>query len=434
MSTDSWTFPQDLLKKIPPQHYLHVLDNNTNVVRVEIGPQTYRCKDQEAAVYGPTKMIVIPPRHFVIISNPVVKRMTKEEKWEVVCDKFGQAILRHGDQEVRLEQEPFPLYPGEVISERVRPLEVVEPNTALRLQATRDFEDRYAKDSKGRPLMHKAGEEWYFEGPATYIPQPEVRIVNTTKATVVQPGQALRLTTRHNFTDRTDKQRLAGSEWHYSQEGFFLPDIREQILKVEQPTILTDKTALHLRAEHHFVDCFGIERLAGSEWLVTNKMTEAHIPHVFAKVVGTVNITTLGKREWMVIQNPVDESGRPQYGKKLLLKGEKNFFLHPGELFEHSVPQQVYVLTADKALLVQSIKSFTDNSTGTVIARTAGEKWLIFGPKEYWPPLEVKVMRTISAFIQLGSVNLFKPDSFALIVLAIFLALYILWCLVSLVV
>jgi major vault protein len=67
---------------------------------------------------------------------------------KVAFDIYGQAILRHGDQEVRLERDPFPLYPGEILVDKVHPLQVVEINTALRLQALRDFKDRYERDEK----------------------------------------------------------------------------------------------------------------------------------------------------------------------------------------------------------------------------------------------------------------------------------------------
>lgn len=33
--------------RIPPYYYLHVLDQNTNVTRVEIGPKTYIRQDNE---------------------------------------------------------------------------------------------------------------------------------------------------------------------------------------------------------------------------------------------------------------------------------------------------------------------------------------------------------------------------------------------------
>ena len=33
--------------RIPPHHYIHVLDQNTNIARVEIGPRTYIRQDNE---------------------------------------------------------------------------------------------------------------------------------------------------------------------------------------------------------------------------------------------------------------------------------------------------------------------------------------------------------------------------------------------------
>lgn len=33
--------------RIPPHHYIHVLDQNTNIGRVEIGPRTYIRQDNE---------------------------------------------------------------------------------------------------------------------------------------------------------------------------------------------------------------------------------------------------------------------------------------------------------------------------------------------------------------------------------------------------
>lgn len=66
--------------------------------------------------------------------------------------------LRHADQEVRLAQDPFPLYPGEVLKQVVTQLKVVHANTALRLRAVLDCEE---EDGTKRV----AGDEWLFEGP-----------------------------------------------------------------------------------------------------------------------------------------------------------------------------------------------------------------------------------------------------------------------------
>jgi len=402
---------------------LHILDNNTNVVRVEVGPQTYRCKDQETAVYGPTKMIFIPPRHYVIIANPVMV----DQRGKVVFDNYNQAVLRHGDQEVRLEREPFPLFPGEILVEKVYPLQVIEINSALRLQAIRDFKDRY--DEEGQSKYRTAGSEWLIEGPKTYTPQPEVKVINSVVATLIEPETALRLTTSVDFRDRTGTFRIAGSQWHYNKEGVFIPEVNERILSVDKAYILTDKVSLHLRAQHRFTDAYGNIRPAGTEWLITSDITTSHIPHVLETVVGTVPITTVNKREWVVIQNPV-ENGRPQYGKKKILRAENgNFFLQPGEKLVST--NSVQVLTADKALLLQAVKPFDEMTELGTIHRKAGEQWILPGPREYWPPLEVKVKETLPAILQLGSTSIFRLDTILYGVFGILVTLYIFWKLIS---
>jgi len=390
------------------------------------GPQTYRCKDQETAVYGPTKMIVIPPHHYIAIANPVMV----DERGNVVFDKYGQAILRHGDQEIRLEREPFPLYPGESIIENVKPLEVIEINSALRLQATRDFIDRYAKDDKDRPISRTAGSEWLFEGPNTYVPQPEVKVLNAVKATLIKPEQALRLTTSVDYKDRTGTLHTAGSEWHFSEEGVFLPSVYERVLAVDKPYILTDKLALHLKAQHRFTDAYGIVRPAGSEWLITNKITTSHIPHVFETVVGTVAVTTVPRNDYVIIQNHV-ENGKPQYGKKIIRRGEQNFFLQPGEKILQT--KSVSVLTADRALLLQAVKPFKESTVLGTVHRKAGEIWMLEGPTAYWPPLEVKVLQqNIPPALQIGTFYIFRQENIIWGAIVFLLTAYILWKIISL--
>lgn len=45
-------------------------------------------------VFGPEKMITIPPRHYCIIENPAVK----DDNGKPVVDENGQIKLRHADQ------------------------------------------------------------------------------------------------------------------------------------------------------------------------------------------------------------------------------------------------------------------------------------------------------------------------------------------------
>jgi major vault protein len=114
MSSKNSSSQQSPLYRIPPNHYIHVLDQTTNITRLEIGPKTFLQQGQEIIVIGPEKMISLSPRHYCIIENPVVIN----QDGQVQFDKNGQAKLFHGSLDVRLDkdyQEPFPLYPGEVL-------------------------------------------------------------------------------------------------------------------------------------------------------------------------------------------------------------------------------------------------------------------------------------------------------------------------------
>ncbi len=64
-----------------------------------------------SVIFGPEKMIVVPPNHYCVIENPVIKNTDGN----VVYDKEGQAKLLFADFELRFARSPFPLYPGEIL-------------------------------------------------------------------------------------------------------------------------------------------------------------------------------------------------------------------------------------------------------------------------------------------------------------------------------
>ena len=72
-----------------------------------------------------------------------------------------------------------------------------------------------------------------------------------------------------------------------------------------------------------------------------------------------VNITTLSNRQYCVILDPCGPDGKPQLGQKKLIKGEKSFFLMPGETLEKGI-QNVYVLGEDEGLILKAIEAFVD--------------------------------------------------------------------------
>jgi len=352
--------------------YCHIQDSNQNVTFVEVGPKTFTVLDHHTVVLAPTPMIIVPPRHYCIIANPVVRN----KEGEVVRDKDGQYKLRHGDEEVRHAGEPFPLYPGESLVGKVSPLQVVAPNTALKLRALRD-----CKDDAGAP--HQAGDEWLFKGPGTYVPRVEQQVVEIVRATVIGPNQALRLRAKKEFDDKK-----TGEEWLVRAAGAYMPSVNEEIVATVAAVILTDKKALQLRAQRTFTDHYGQPRKAGEEWLVTKALAEFHIPDVYETVVGEVPITTLTSRQYAVVLDPVDaKTGKPALGMRELRKGQQSFFLLPGERLEAGI-QNVHVLDSAEALLLRAREQFPDGKE----VRAPGDRWMIYGPCDYVPPVSVEIV------------------------------------------
>jgi len=373
--------------RLKPNQYIHILDNNTNVTRLLVGPCTFTRKDHEKVLSNPKNCVNVPPRHYCRIKNPVVR----DADGQPTIDENGQVILRIGDEEIRFEQEPFPLYPGELLIEdesgnMITKLQVVEKNCALRLQATRDFE--------ADGVRRKAGDEWLFAGPGTYIPRVDVDVIEPIKSQVILPNEALRLRARQQFTDENGVVRNVGEEWLVIKDGAYLPRVQEEVVTKIKAKVLTEKTALHLRATRTFTDVFGRERKAGSEWLVTFKDASTHIPNVYEEVVGEVPLTTLTNRQYCVVLNPVDpQTLKPRLGAKEVRKGEASFFLHPGEKLAAG-RQDVEILNAEEALLLRAEEAFDDIDPATKqpIKRLPGNKWMIHGPCEYVPPVQLQVL------------------------------------------
>ncbi|TFJ96179.1 barH-like 1 homeobox protein [Platysternon megacephalum] len=329
---------EESIIRIPPHHYIHVLDQNSNVTRVEVGPQTYIRQDNERVVFPPAKMVMVPPRHYCAVLNPVVRAPGAG----VQFDASGQALLRHADLEIRLSQPPFPLYPGEEIQQGITALQVVLPDTALHLKALLDFEDDQGE-------KYVAGDEFLFEGPGTYIPRTEVEVVEIIQATVIRHNQAIRLRARKECTDREGTRRVTGEEWLVKRVGAYLPGVFEEVVDIVDAFVLTEKRALHLRATKTFREPQDRVRRTGEEWLVTLAQSEAYIADVYEEVVGIVDITTLSSRQYCVVCDPVGPSGKPQLGQEKVIKvraviGHTYMLTEDEELWEKELPPNVEAL------------------------------------------------------------------------------------------
>ncbi|KAL7061312.1 hypothetical protein AAHC03_010076 [Spirometra sp. Aus1] len=321
-------------------------------------------------------MITITPKEYCIISNPV----KKDENGNVIMDEYGQASLAYGDEEYRFAQSPFPLYPGEELLKEVTPLTVLSQNKALLLSALVDFKSEDGVD-------RVAGELWLFEGPGIYKPRKEVQVLSTRTAEMISPNTALLLRALMDFTGKDGQKRVYGEEWLVKSVGAYMIGAYEERVKTLEAYHLDEKHALHVRAKRTHVDDFGKRRRHGEEWLITHLDAESHIPSVNEEVVRVVSPIVLASNNYCVICDPVDDKGVPRIGKRMLVRGEKSFFLMPGETLDDGI-KNVYVLGQNEGIILRAMESFQDGNT----ARTAGEEWMLTGPLEYVPPIEVEVV------------------------------------------
>lgn len=369
--------------RIPPFYYIHILDKNTNVTRLIVGPQTFIRLDHEYIVTGdlPLKMIVLRPRTYCQIRNPVILN----EKKELTVDKFGQINVLFGEIEYRFFEtysDPFPLFPREELLVPPSPLPIVNELSALKIEAIRNF-----RDSNGNERI--VGEQWLHIGPSTYYPRKEEVIVNNVSAEVIQDQFALKLKAKIELVDRKNIKRKEGEEWLVREKGAYLPGVYEEVVTMVDPIILTDDFALHLRATENFQDAYGIKRKAGEEWLIKNDITSFHIPDIYEELVNTVDLTVLNANQYCVIYNPVDpKTKKNKYGTYELRTGECTFFLQPEEQLVDGIKDS-YLLEENQALLLTAQQKIDSHEPG--------EKWLVKGPCKYIPPIEVKVLEKRSA-------------------------------------
>lgn len=366
--------------KIPPFHYIHVLDKNSNVTRLEIGPQTFIRQDHENVSTGekPIKMVILQPRTYCEITNPVLRN----SKGDLILDKHGQVTVKFGETEYRFFQkypEPFPLYPKEELSLAPKALLIVKELSAIKLEAIRNFVDE-------KKVEINAGDEWLIEGPCTYYPRIEEKIVAKIDSQVISEGQALRLRAKQMLVDKAGTKRKAGEEWLVRTPGSYLPGIFEEVVELQRPFVINDSRAIHLRALQNFVDTYGKERKAGEEWLITSKDTSHHVLDIYEEFVKIVNITVLTPNQFAIVLNPLDaKTGKNRLGAKELRKGESFFFLQPGEELEGGI-HEVFLLEENEALLLRAKEAVEDHKPG--------DRWMVHGPCKYIPPIEVEVVET----------------------------------------
>jgi major vault protein len=141
-------------------------------------------------------------------------------------------------------------------------------------------------------------------------------------------------------------------------------------------------------------------------------------------IIVVLRLTIFLRSVRRIVVDPIGEDGKPQLGARKLVKGPTKFFLKPGESLEGNTVHDVYVLSAEEALYVRAREGFVDEGGKK---RFAGDRWFVYGPREYWPSLEVDVVKSVPAFLKIEPLGLyyFQPVLFAIIAFLVLLGLYI---------
>ncbi|GFO34278.1 major vault protein [Plakobranchus ocellatus] len=375
------------LTQILPLQFAHILDLNTNIVKLVEGPQTLMLQTNEKLVAGPVPMVVVPLGHYCVINDPVKEYIDGEK-----CS------LYIGQKSIKFHGEPFALYPGEWLADAqsfgkeshsyrdaIKPLPVVKANCALRLIADLDHDDN--------GVERKAGDKWQLVGPVTYKPRPEVSVEGLISPTIIKSGQVIKIRATQDTVDTNGRDRVTGEEWLVKKPGAYLPGVFEEVVHVDSSYTITPHTALHLKATMTLTDAMGKQRHAGEEWLLTSDMMTEYLGQVGVEVVKVVKLTVVKKGQYAVILNPVDENGKAQLGQKSLRVGLCSFFLHPYESLQMQSVQNAVILSEQESLVLQAINDFTDIMDEKKVKRKTGDLWLINGPCNYIPPIEVEIIK-----------------------------------------
>ncbi|QQP31561.1 Uncharacterized protein FKW44_025198, partial [Caligus rogercresseyi] len=218
-----------------------------------------------------------------------------------------------------------------------------------------------------------------------------VDVLKTISAITIHENEALKLSAVRQTTDRSGNKRVAGEEWLVRDSGSYLPLAYEKVQEVVKAHIPLPEVAILVRSNANFKDKFEIERKNGDQYLITCEETSAFIPDVQERILGTVEATTLDNRHYCTIVNPIGEDGKPMLGHRKIIKGEISFFLKPGEELEDGV-KEVFIIGEDEGIVLKAIAAFLDESVSPSINRKPGDRWMIKGPMEYTPSIEVEIM------------------------------------------
>ena len=133
-------------------------------------------------------------------------------------------------------------------------------------------------------------------------------------------------------------------------------------------------------------------RKNGEVYLITHRDMESFIPDVYEEIIEHVKIISLTDLQYCLVKDPVDpETGKNRLGHGMVVRGEASFFLKPGESLQDGKKgvKDNYILGEDEGLVLRAIAEHKDDGD---TVRKPGDYWMIKGPMEYVPSVQVEVL------------------------------------------
>lgn len=109
-----------------------------------------------------------------------------------------------------------------------------------------------------------------------------------------------------------------------------MPSVNEKLKTVNEPIILDEQMVLDLSAEQNFIDVYGIERKAGENWQITNRMSSSHTLDLYEKIESKSSPVILDSQQYVIIVNPYDSQTKTnRIGTEEQKRGPCKFILQP---------------------------------------------------------------------------------------------------------
>jgi len=126
-----------------------------------------------------------------------------------------------------------------------------------------------------------------------FRPKIETELLQLDDSTTYSENTNLIMKAKHDFLSKDHVQRKAGDLYVIKDPKYYLCDVNESILLVNQPIILSSLTSIKLSAKINITDVYGKVRKAGDVWLITKDITASHTLNLHEELVEQVNATVL---------------------------------------------------------------------------------------------------------------------------------------------